>query len=172
MILPIIKYGSTVLRKKALDIDKSENIFELTKNMTLTLIKAGGIGLAGPQVGVLKNIFVINTKPLKENDIEPVEKIFYNPVIMQSGNENVYYIEGCLSIPGINEEVLRPDKIEVRYRNENFDLRTEVFDGIIARIFQHEFDHLQGILFVDKLNPLRKKLIKSKLLEITRSQNH
>ena len=172
MILPIIKYGSPVLRKKAFDIDKEDNFFQLTKNMTLTLNKTGGIGMAGPQVGVLKNIFIINTKPLKEDCIELVEKIFYNPVILQSGNENVYYIEGCLSIPGINEEVLRPDKIEVRYRNENFDWRTEVFDGIIARIFQHEFDHLQGILFVDKLNPLRKKLIKSKLLEITRSQNH
>ncbi len=170
MILPIIKYGSSTLRKKAFDIDKGDNFSEIAANMTDTLKKADGIGLAGPQVGILKDIFIIDTSPLKDDGIKTIEKVFYNPVILHLGDEDVYFKEGCLSIPGINEEVRRPEKIEVRYRDENFDWREEVFDGIIARIFQHEFDHLQGILFIDKLNPLRKKLIKSKLREIKNSK--
>ncbi len=170
MILPIIKYGSSTLRKKAFDIDKGDNFSEIAANMTDTLKKADGIGLAGPQVGILKDIFIIDTSPLKDDGIETIEKVFYNPVILHLGDEDVNFKEGCLSIPGINEEVRRPEKIEVRYRDENFDWREEVFDGIIARIFQHEFDHLQGILFIDKLNPLRKKLIKSKLREIKNSK--
>jgi peptide deformylase len=163
MILPIIKYGSPVLRKKAFDIDKNDSFRELAQNMVLTLKKADGIGLAGPQVGILKNVFVIDTVPLKDKGIEIVEKAYFNPVIINYSENIVYYNEGCLSIPGINEDVLRPDKIEVRYRDENFDCHEEVLEGLTARIFQHEFDHLQGILFIDKLNPLKKKLIKNKL---------
>ncbi len=171
MILPIIKYGSSMLRKKAFDIDKGDSFFKLVQNMVLTLKKADGIGLAGPQVGILKNIFIIDTGPLKDDSVKTIEKVFYNPVILHLGDEDVYYKEGCLSIPGINEEVLRPEKIEVCYRDENFDWHEEILDGLIARIFQYEFDHLQGILFIDKLNPLKKKLIKSKLREIKSSQH-
>jgi peptide deformylase len=170
MILPIIKYGSPLLRKKAFDIDKGDAFDEYARNLALTLKKADGIGLAGPQVGMQKNIFVIDTTPIKEK-VETIEKVFFNPIIVHYSEEEVYYSEGCLSIPGINEDILRPDKIEVRYRNENFDLKEEVLDGLIARIFQHEIDHLQGILFIDKLSPLRKKLIKKKLREIRSSQH-
>ncbi|MBN2213629.1 MAG: peptide deformylase [Bacteroidales bacterium] len=171
MILPIIKYGSKVLRKKAFDLDKGDDFDKTARNMMLTLKNADGIGLAGPQVGLLKNIFIIDTTPFKDKGVEIVEKAYFNPSIIHLSDNSVYYNEGCLSIPGINEDVLRPDKIEVRYRDQNFDWHEEVLDGLAARIFQHEFDHLQGILFIDKLSPLRKKLIKNKLREIRNSQH-
>lgn len=170
MILPIIKYGSATLRKKALEIDKGDSFSELTQNMMQTLKNTEGIGLAGSQVGVLKNIFIIDTSPLEENGIERIEKVYFNPVITHYSENNEYYNEGCLSIPGINEDVSRPDKIEVRYRDENFDWKEEILDGIVARIFQHEYDHLLGILFIDKLSALKKKLIKSRLREIKNSK--
>jgi len=160
-----------MLRKKAFDIDKGDNFSEIAANMALTLKKAEGLGLAGPQVGIMKKIFVIDTSPLKDKGVEIVEKKYFNPYINHFSENNISYNEGCLSIPGINEDVFRPDKIEVRYRDENFDLREEVLDGLVARIFQHEFDHLQGILFIEKLSPLRKKLIKRRLREIKRSQH-
>jgi len=172
MILPIIKYGSPKLRKKAFDIDEGDNFSEMAVNMALTLKREEGIGLAGPQVAIVKNIFIIDTMPLQEDGIELVEKMYINPEIIDYNIETVYYKEGCLSILGINEDVLRPDKIEVRYRDENFDLREEMLDGIVARIFQHEFDHLQGILFIDKLSALKKKLIRSKLREIKSNQHY
>lgn len=171
MILPIIKYGSKVLRKKAFDLDKGDDFAETARDMMQTLKNADGIGLAGPQIGLLKNIFIIDTTPLKDKGVEIVEKAYLNPSITWFGDNSVYYNEGCLSIPGINEDVLRPDKIEVRYRDQNFDWHEEELDGLTARIFQHEFDHLQGILFIDKLSPLRKKLIKNKLREIRNSQH-
>ncbi len=166
MILTIIKYGSSILRKKAFDIDKGDSFWELAQNMALTLKNADGIGLAGPQVGILKNLFIIDTSPLKDKVVEIVEKAYFNPDIIHYSENHIYYNEGCLSIPGINEDILRPDKIEVRYRDENFDWQEEILEGLVARIFQHEFDHLQGILFIDKLSALKKKLIKSKLREI------
>ncbi len=166
MILPIIKYGSPTLRQKAFDIDRGDSFLELAQNMILTLKNANGLGLAGPQIGVLKNIFVIDTSILKEKGIETVEKVYFNPVIIHYSENYVYYNEGCLSIPGIYEDVQRPDRIEVRYRDENFDWHEEILEGIVARIFQHEFDHLQGILFIDKLSALKKRLLKNRLLEI------
>lgn len=169
MILPIVKYGSATLRKKAFDIDKEDSFLDLAANMFSTLKQAEGIGLAGPQVGVLKNIFIIDTSPLEKNGVEVVEKAFYNPVILHFNENPVYYNEGCLSIPGVNEDIIRPDKIEVRYRDGHFDWKEEVLDGLVARIFQHEYDHLQGVLFVDRISPIRKKLIKSKLREIARN---
>lgn len=168
MILPIIKYGSSTLRKKAFNIDKGDNISEIAASMFDTLKKAQGIGLAGPQVALLKNIFIIDTSPLKEDNIELTEKMYINPEIINYHENEIYYNEGCLSIPGINEDILRPDKIEVRYRDENFDWHEEALEGLIARIFQHEYDHLQGILFIDRLSSLKKKLIKRKLHAITK----
>ena len=169
MILPILKYGSPTLRKKAFDIDKEDSFLELGQNMMATLKDSGGVGLAGPQVGMLKNIFIIDTNPFKDQGIEIIERVFFNPVIKNYSEESVYYNESCLSIPGISEHILRPEKIEVRYRDENFDWQDEVFEGIIARIFQHEFDHLEGVLFIDRLSPLKKKLIKGKLRDIKKN---
>lgn len=169
MILPIIKYGSSTLRRKAFEIDKGDSFLQLARNMMQTMKNAEGIGLAGPQVGVLKNIFVIDTFPLKEEETEKIEKVYFNPEIIHFNENKVSYNEGCLSIPGINEDVLRPEKIEVRYRDEHFDWHEEILEGIVARVFQHEYDHLQGILFIDRINALRKKMIKNKLQEMKNS---
>ncbi|MBN1788861.1 MAG: peptide deformylase [Bacteroidales bacterium] len=172
MILPIIKYGSPILREKAFAVDPGDYYIAMAQNILQSLKNAGGIGLAGPQVGLLKNIFIIDTTPMKEEGIIPIEKVIFNPEIVHYGDDEVYYKEGCLSIPGINEDVSRAKKIEVRYRNENFEVREEVLDGLVARIFQHEYDHLQGILFIDKLSSIRKKLIRSKLREIIKTQKY
>jgi peptide deformylase len=170
MILPIIKYGSSLLRSKAFDIDKGDNFTELAANISSTLKREQGLGLAGPQVSVLKNIFVIDTSAFQEEKNVPAEMVIMNPEIIHFNEEMEYYNEGCLSIPGIFEDVKRPGKIEVRYRDENFDLREEVLDGIVARIFQHEYDHLQGILFIDHLSAIRRKLLKSRLNQISKNE--
>lgn len=166
MILPIVLYGSKTLRNKAHDIDKKDSFTELATNMAHTLKTQKGYGLAGPQVAVLKNIFVIDATAGGENGTETDVKMYVNPEILDYSAEEIYFSEGCFSIPGVFEDVIRPDKIEVRYRNENFDVREETLDGLTARIFQHEYDHLQGILFIDRLNSLRKRMIKSKLKHI------
>ncbi|MBN1986831.1 MAG: peptide deformylase [Prolixibacteraceae bacterium] len=168
MILPIVLYGSKILRSKAPDIGRDDNFTELAENMILTLKNQQGYGLAGPQVNVLKNIFIIDTTSVNEEGTEPAVKTYFNPEILDYNTDEVYYNEGCLSIPGIYEDVIRPDKIEVRYRDENFDVKEETLGGMAARIFQHEYDHLQGILFIDRLSVLRKKMINSKLKQIAR----
>ena len=166
MLLPIIKYGSSLLRKKAFDIDLGDSFTEIGSNMMNTLKNAEGIGLAGPQVAVLKNIFIIDTTPIQNDEIEPIEKIYINPEIINYDSDNAYYNEGCLSIPGINEDVIRPSQIEVRYRDENFDIQEEILEGITARIYQHEYDHLQGMLFIDRLSAIRRKMIAKKIKQI------
>jgi len=166
MILPVIKYGSPLLRRRASEIDKGDPFTELASNMSLTLKQAKGIGLAGPQVGVLKNIIIIDTSPFMDEGIVTVEKAYFNPVILNCSDSMETYNEGCLSIPEIHEDIMRPDKIEVRYRDEHFEWHEEVLDGIVARIFQHEYDHLQGVLFIDHLNTVKKMLIRNKLKEI------
>lgn len=169
MVLPVILYGSSKLREKAFDIDAGVDFKTISDNMSQTLKKAGGIGLAGPQVKVLKRIFIIDTIPLQEDGIPPLEKVYLNPEILHSSSAENEYTEGCLSIPGINENVVRPEKVTVRYRDVNFDLREEELDGIVARIFQHEFDHLQGVLFVDRINPLRRRMLRSRLHQLEKA---
>lgn len=170
MEMPIVIYGSPTLRKKSLKIDGKAEVELLPANMIETLKKQGGLGLAGPQVGILKNIFVIDTSPLEKQETGMVEKVCINPEILYFNSEfKEYYNEGCLSIPGIYEDVLRPGEIEVRYRDENFDIKEEKLTGLVARIFQHEYDHLKGILFIDHISAIRKKLLKNKLQQIARS---
>jgi peptide deformylase len=168
MKMPIVIYGSSVLRKKTFELDTGDDFVQLAENMKETLKNAGGIGLAGPQVGLLKSIFWVDTTPMENDGIESVEKVFLNPVILNHDDNTTWYNEGCLSIPGIFEDVKRPEIIEVRYRDLNFDWKEETLTGLEARIFQHEYDHLQGILFVDRLNALRRKLIRGKLKHITK----
>jgi peptide deformylase len=165
MIAPIIKYGSPLLRKHSIDITGEDNPIQLSQNLFDTLKKAGGIGLAAPQTGILKRVFIIDTSPLSEDDnnIEKIEKAFFNPEITWRCDDKIYYSEGCLSIPDIFEDILRPKKIRVKYFDTNLNIIEDEFDGLIARIFQHEYDHLDGILFIDKLNPLKRKLLNGKL---------
>jgi peptide deformylase len=170
MKMPIVIYGSPVLRKKTFELDAGDDFVQLAENMKETLKKAEGIGLAGPQVGLLKSIFLVDTTPVNSNGIEPVEKVFLNPVILNQDDNTTWYNEGCLSIPGIHEDVKRPEKVEVRYRDLNFDWKVETLTGLEARIFQHEYDHLQGILFVDRLSALRRKLIGGKLHQLAKKK--
>ncbi len=172
MEMPVIIYGAPVLRKRSLEVDRKFDSSTLAANMFETLKKQSGIGLAAPQVGLLKNFFIIDTLPLKDQKIEPLEKAFINPEIIRTGETEGYYSEGCLSIPGIFEEVKRPEKIEVRYRDIHFNPVEEVLDGIAARIFQHEYDHLQGMLFIDRLPTLRKKMLRRRLEKIRTNKNH
>jgi peptide deformylase len=165
MDAPIILYGSSVLRKHSIDITEEDNVIRIAEMLSDTLKKAGGIGLAGPQINLLKRAFVIDTSPLVEDDItiEKYEGIFINPVIIDRSTENKIFTEGCLSLPGIYEDVERPGKVLVRYQDISFSTIEEELDRIKARIFQHEFDHLEGILFIDKINPIKRKLITGKL---------
>ncbi|NLV18535.1 MAG: peptide deformylase [Bacteroidetes bacterium] len=171
MALPIILYGSTVLRKHCFEVKEEDNLKEISDELFDTLKKARGIGLAAPQINLLKRIFVIDTTPMVKDDvsIEQFEGVYLNPEILDYEKDSVTYTEGCLSIPDIFEEVKRPDKIYVRYQDISLKTHEEELDGIIARIFQHEYDHLEGILFIDRMNLLKRKLIAGKLNNIKRS---
>jgi peptide deformylase len=168
MALQIIIYGSPILRKKSAKITENDNVALITENLFSSLKKEGGLGLAGPQVGILKQIFVMDTSPLTEENelITKIEVAIVNPEIIWFSKEKEYYNEGCLSIPSIYEDVLRPETIDVRYYDINFNLIEERLDGIKARIFQHEYDHLKGILYIDRLSPLKRKLLSGKLNKI------
>ncbi len=168
MDMPVVIYGSPVLRKKSYDIEQKYDFHALVENMFETLKAQKGIGLAAPQVGLLKNLFIIDTTPLEEEGTGIIEKAYINPEILSRGAETNYFSEGCLSIPGIFEEVNRPDKIEVRYRDIHFNWQEQTMEGIASRIFQHEYDHLQGILFIDHLHALRKKMLRTKLNKISK----
>lgn len=171
MIVPIILYGSPILRKHSFELNEDDNVPQLSLNLLETLKRAGGIGLAAPQTGLLKRAFVIDTSPLIKDDnlIQKYNQVFINPEITRQSDNKTYFNEGCLSIPDIFEDVLRSEKITVRYFDENFNPIEEELDGIKARIFQHEFDHLEGILFIDKLNVLKRKLLKGRLNKIANS---
>lgn len=171
MIVPIIKYASTLLRKHSIDITGKDNPAQLSQNLLDILKKAGGIGLAAPQTGILKRAFIIDTSPLSEDDnnIEKIAKAFFNPEITWRSDDKIYYREGCLSIPDIFEDIIRPKKIRAKYFDANLNIIEDEFEGLLARIFQHEYDHLDGILFIDKLNPLKRKLLNGKLNKIKKS---
>lgn len=167
MILPIYTYGHPVLRKVAQDIDKDyTDLQNLISNMWETLDNSGGIGLAAPQIGLDIRLVVIDLDVLKEDypEYEGLRRVFINAHILDFDKEETSSSEeGCLSVPGINEKVVRPTRIHVKYMDENFEEHDEWIDGYLARVMQHEFDHLEGKMFIDHLSPLRKQLIKSKL---------
>jgi peptide deformylase len=171
MILPVIKYGSPILRKHSNIVTQEDNAVQLTRDLFETLKKAGGIGLAALQVNILKRAFVIHISPLiiENKEVEKYEQAFLNPEIIEFGEDENYFREACLSIPDIYENVLRPEKIRVRYYDTNFNRIEVELNGLKARVFQHEYDHLEGILSIDKLSPLRRKLLKSKLNRIKNS---
>ena len=171
MILPIYIYGHPVLRKETQDIDASyPNLKELIDNMYETMYNADGVGLAAPQVGLVDRIFVIDLSPLADEEspqYEGLKKTFINARIISRTGDMVSTEEGCLSIPGINESVPRHDEIEIEYLDENLEPHTETFTGFTARVIQHEYDHIEGILFTDHLSSLKKKLVKGKLVKIS-----
>jgi len=164
----VLTYGSPTLRKHAEDV--SDFSSELVKNLFDTLAVEGGIGLAAPQIGVSQRVFIISTEPLADDDpsVESFKRVVINPVIIEVSEETSLYNEGCLSIPELYEMVERPKSIRVKYLDEEMNEVARQIDGIEARIFQHEFDHLEGILFVDRISPIRKAIIASKLKRLHR----
>ena len=180
MILPIVAYGDPVLRKKGKDINEDyPKLDELIENMFETMYGARGIGLAAPQIGHDIRLFIIDATPFEDDEelsedeqqfVSTFKKIFINPKILEEQGEEWAFNEGCLSIPEVNEDVFRQPKITLEYLDENFAKHVDTFQGIVARIIQHEYDHIEGILFTDKLSPLKKRLIKSKLLNISKGK--
>ena len=180
MILPIVAYGDPVLRKKAKNIPEDYPKFkDLVSNMFDTMYNASGVGLAGPQVGLPLRIFVIDATPFSEDDdltsaekeqLKSFKKVFINAVIDEETGEEWPFNEGCLSIPDVREDVNRKPTITITYQDENFKTHTETYDGLAARIIQHEYDHIEGILFTDKLSSLKKRLLKSRLEKISKGK--
>jgi peptide deformylase len=173
MVYPILIYGHPVLRKVAEDIDKNyPDLDQLINDLFETLYKAEGLGLAAPQIGKSIRIFVIDGKPIGDDDPDLAEfkKVFINAHVVERSGDLMPMTEGCLSIPNLREEVNREAHIRLTYYDENWQFNDEEYDGYKARIIQHEYDHLDGILFTDKVSPLRRRLLKSKLLAISKGK--
>lgn len=178
MILPIVAYGDPVLRKVGKDITKDyPKLEELIANMTETMKNAQGVGLAAPQIGKDIRLFLIDASPFADSDeleeeeklfLKGFNKIFINAQIIEEEGEEWIFNEGCLSIPNINEDVSRNETIHIEYLDENFEKKTDTLSGLAARIFQHEYDHIEGVLFTDKLSSLKKRLLKKKLENISK----
>ncbi|WP_126971748.1 peptide deformylase [Gynurincola endophyticus] len=182
MILPVVAYGDPILRVVCKDIDKDyPQIDKLIADMWETMYASNGVGLAGPQINKDIRIFVVDSAQLFENadeddevndfdDAPGVKQVFINAHIEKLEGEEWTYNEGCLSIPKIREDVMRPEKVTLRYMDENFVEHTKVFSGITARIIQHEYDHIEGKLFIDYMKPLKRKLLAGKLKDITKGK--
>jgi peptide deformylase len=176
MILPIVGYGDPVLRKLATDIDANyPNLPQLIDNMYETMDNAFGIGLAAPQIGLPIRLFIVDTQPFSENKditeeerlkLKTFKKTFINAKIIAEDGEKWCFNEGCLSIPDVREDVYRHENITIEYFDENFAKKTETYSGLIARVIQHEYDHIEGVLFTDLISSLKKQLIKKKLQNI------
>lgn len=177
MLLPIIAYGHPVLKSKAKVIPKDyPNLSELIENMFETMYNASGVGIAAPQIGLSIRLFIVDTSPFSEdeslsdeeqNQLKSFKKIFINPEIIEESGDDWSFDEGCLSIPNIRESVLRQPEIKIQYFDENFNKYVKSFDGLLARVIQHEYDHVEGVLFTDKLSSFKKQLLKKKLLKIS-----
>lgn len=170
MILPIVAYGDPVLRKKAVHLKRDHpELKELIQDMFDTMYAAAGVGLAAPQIGKSIRLFITDGKPFEdeEKELADFKKVFINAQILDEEGDKWVFNEGCLSIPGIREDISRCEHVHLRYMDENFNEKTETFTGLAARIIQHEYDHIEGILFTDKLSPLKKRLIKGKLTDIS-----
>ncbi|MFA6261135.1 MAG: peptide deformylase [Bacteroidia bacterium] len=169
MILPILAYGDPVLRKKGVNIDhKYPKLNELIENMFETMYASRGVGLAAPQVGKSINLFVIDTAAFEDEEQPPMKKVFINAEIVEESGDEWEFEEGCLSIPGIRENVWREDTLVLRYQDENFQSFEETYTGLAARVIQHEYDHCIGKLFVDHLTELKKRLLKNRLMRISK----
>ena len=170
MILPIHVYGSDVLRANSQEIDfaTSEGLQELIANMQETMERADGVGIAAPQVGLAIRLLIVDGTPFGEDDpdLAAFRRVMINPVLLEESEETAEYSEGCLSVPDIHADIVRPAKIKVKYLNEKGEEIVEDFDGFKCRMVQHEMDHLDGKMFVDRATPIRKKMISAKLTKI------
>ncbi len=190
MILPIVVYGDPVLRKVGEEITKDyKDLDQLLKDMFETMYHAKGVGLAAPQIGKAIRLFIVDTEPFVESDDEEEEedtepeftkeqkeylrkfkRVFINARILEETGTEWKFNEGCLSIPKIREDVARLDKIKMEYYDEHFKKHVDEFDGLAARVIQHEYDHIEGKLFTDRISPLRRKLISGKLSDISKGK--
>lgn len=184
MILPIVAYGDPVLKKEAEEIDRDyPDLDKLIKDMFETMYNAQGVGLAAPQIGRSIRLFIVDGSPFAEDDgdednepderavgMENFKKVFINPIIEEEEGEEWGFHEGCLSIPKIREEVFRKEKVHITYYDENWEFHDEVYEGYSARIIQHEYDHIDGILFTDHLSPLKRRLLQKRLQNISKGE--
>jgi peptide deformylase len=173
MILPILAFGQPLLRQVASPIDKNyPDLTQLISNMYETMYSANGVGLAAPQIGLSIRLIVVDTKPFGNDypDGKNFKEVIINPIILEySGNDRTFN-EGCLSVPEIREDVIRKEIIVMEYYDQDFNFHSKEFSGICSRVLQHEYDHLEGILFVDKVSPLKKMLIKRTLSDISKGK--
>ena len=174
-ILPIVAYGDPILRKEAEDIESDyPNLDILIENMFETMYQADGIGLAAPQIGKSIRLFIVDCSPFAEDEEEDnshladFKKVFINATILEEEGKAWEFREGCLSIPNIRDDVSRKERIKIEYLDENFEEHVEEFDGYAARVIQHEYDHVDGVLFTDHLTPLKRRLLKRKLSDISK----
>jgi len=181
MILPIVAYGDPVLKKEAEEIDKDyPGLEQLIADMFETMYAAQGVGLAAPQIGKSIRVFIVDGSPFadeegeepdpKAHGIEAFKKVFINPVIEEEEGEDWSFQEGCLSIPKIREDVYRKEVVHISYYDEYWNFYEERFEGYQARIIQHEYDHIEGVLFTDHLSPLRKRLLTKRLANISKGE--
>ena len=178
MIRPILAYGAPILKKKAEDVNEDyPNLSKLIEDMWETMYASNGVGLAAPQIGLSVRILVVDASPFALNEeLDPIEaqtletfkKVFINPKMIKEEGDPWTFNEGCLSIPDVREDVNRHEQITIQYRDEKFQLHTEIFNGLVARVIQHEYDHIEGILFTDHLSSLKRRLIKNKLISISK----
>jgi len=185
MILPIVAYGTPVLRKVAVDIQKGDpQLPQLIADMYETMYASSGVGIAAPQVGKSLRLFLVDTSPFvsgerdeddeyteeEREQLQNLKKTFINAKIVEEEGEEWIFSEGCLSIPKIREDVSRKPKIRLHYYDEHFNFFDETYEGIAARVIQHEYDHIEGKLFTDRINPLRRRLLSGKLNDISKGK--
>jgi len=178
MILPIIAYGDPVLKQKAVEITQDyKDLDKLIDNMFETMYSASGVGLAAPQIGKSIRLFIVDASPFGEDEEDPeslkvkdFKEVFINARIIERTGDEWLFQEGCLSIPNIREDVNRESSIRIQYYDREWNYQEKVFDGYAARIIQHEYDHIDGVLFTDLLNPLKKRMLKRKLQDISRGE--
>ena len=180
MILPVVAYGTPILKKVGEEIDKDyKDLDKLLANMFETMYEASGVGLAAPQINKSIRVFIVDASPFAEVEegeepdpmaegLDGFKKVFINPIIEEESGEEWPFAEGCLSIPKIREDVMRKPKIKISYYDENWDFKEEEYEGYAARIIQHEYDHVEGKLFTDYLSPLKKRMLKKKLVNISK----
>lgn len=169
MILPIYAYGQPVLRKKADDIDFNDpELTKLISDMFDTMYDSNGIGLAAPQIGKSIRLFIVDGSEIEDIQPEGFKEVFINPTILEEFGNEWEFEEGCLSIPDVRANVKRKGELKIHYWDANFQEHTKTFDGMAARIIQHEYDHIEGILFTDRISPLKRSMLKRKMDGISR----
>lgn len=173
MIYPVYIYGSSILRKKSEEITPDyKGLDKLVDDMFETMYSSDGVGLAAPQIGKAIKLFVVDVTPFcdEEPELESFRHAFINATILERSEDEWLFNEGCLSLPGVREDVMRASTIKMHYFDENFKEQTKIFKGMAARVIQHEYDHIEGRVFTDNLAPLRRTLIKSKLAKLSKGE--